>query len=238
MAQIFLDDIRHRHTQGCGKILSCHALLLFRILQQFLQAVGEALGVACWEEFNRQFLALRHLAEVCEIGTDNWHPVSTGQMRHSAAPGRRGIWHHSHARRLKQISQVFFLNVAAKFNTRVTGTLLPYPLGIALRLRMISTGNHQLGIWHSVSKLFESLDHQLEPLVGSPFAKCENATNWVSTAREIRKLRAARQDSMGAQVDIVAAVLIVQDLAITGHEYRDGVRQQQHARCHRTRGAI
>ena len=34
VAQIFLNDVGHRHAQRSGKILSGHQLLLFRILQQ------------------------------------------------------------------------------------------------------------------------------------------------------------------------------------------------------------
>jgi hypothetical protein len=59
-----------------------------------------------------------------------------------------------------------------------------------------------------------------------------------STAGEIRKFRAAGEDAMGAQVDIVAAIFVVQDLAITGHQHRDGIREQEHARGHRPGHAI
>ena len=43
---------------------------------------------------------------------------------------------------------------------------------------------------------------------------------------------------MGAQVDIVAAIFVVQDLAITGHQHGDGIREQEHARGHRSGHAI
>jgi hypothetical protein len=46
-----------------------------------------------------------------------------------------------------------------------------------------------------------------------------------SAAGEIRKFRAAGEDAMGAQVDIVAAIFVVQDFAITGHQHGDGIRE-------------
>ena len=43
---------------------------------------------------------------------------------------------------------------------------------------------------------------------------------------------------MRAQVHIVAAVLIIQDLAVPGHKHGNGIREQEHSRGDRARNAI
>jgi hypothetical protein len=61
---------------------------------------------------------------------------------------------------------------------------------------------------------------------------------WSSTARKVGEFGAASQQSVGAQMNIVAAVLIIQNLAVSRHENRDGVRKQKHPRRDRTSESI
>lgn len=42
--KIFLNHVRHGHTQGRRKVLHGHGVLFFRILEQLVQAVCQALG--------------------------------------------------------------------------------------------------------------------------------------------------------------------------------------------------
>lgn len=88
------------------------------------------------------------------------------------------------------------------------------------------------------SNHIEGLDHKLEPFVGPPFTERQNAVDRSTTPREVGKLGPAREDAVGPQVDVVPSVLIVQDLAIAGHEHRDRVRKQQHSRRERAREPI
>ena len=91
---------------------------------------------------------------------------------------------------------------------------------------MVSSGNHKFRFGQLGSNLVERLDHQLQTFVGSPFAECKNAVDGSSTSREVGELGPARKNAMRAHVDIVPAVLVVQDLAIAGHEHGDGIREQ------------
>jgi len=99
---------------------------------------------------------------------------------------------------------------------------------------MIAAGNDKLRAGHSLLQQFEGLDHQFEPLVSSPLAESEDAMG-IAAAGEIRKFGAVGEDAMRAKVHVVASVLVVENLAISGHEHGNGIGQQQHARGHRTR---
>jgi len=103
---------------------------------------------------------------------------------------------------------------------------------------MVSAGNHEFRLWRFRSDQIKSLNHELETFVRSPFAESQNAVDGSSTPRKIGEFGAAREYAMGAQVDVVSPILVVQDLPITGHEHGDGIRKQQHARSHCTRQAI
>jgi hypothetical protein len=94
---------------------------------------------------------------------------------------------------------------------------------------MVSSGNHELGFGHLLCNAVESFDHELETLIRSPFPEGENAVDGSTTSREVGELRPAREDAMRPQVNVVPAVFVVQDLAVAGHEDRDGIREQQHA---------
>lgn len=119
---------------------------------------------------------------------------------------------------MKQVGEIFLGHIAAEFNLRIVHALLPYVVRVSLRLRMISAGNNQLYVRHSFGKQRKSFNHQLQPLIGSPLAEGENAVGRIPAPREIGKFRPPRQNAVGAQVNIVAAVLVIQDLAIAGHE--------------------
>jgi hypothetical protein len=85
---------------------------------------------------------------------------------------------------------------------------------------MISPGNNELGLRYLRSEQFESLDHEFQALVCAPFSEGQNTVGWSSTTRKVWEFGAASQQSVGAKMNIVAAVFIIQDLAISRHENR------------------
>ncbi len=103
---------------------------------------------------------------------------------------------------------------------------------------MVSSGNHQLGFGHLGSNSIERLDHELETFIGSPFPESENTVDGISTTGEVGELRPASENTMCPQVNVVPAVFVVQYLAIAGHEDRNRIREQQHARGKSSRKAI
>jgi hypothetical protein len=82
---------------------------------------------------------------------------------------------------------------------------------------MIAAGNHQLHFRHLFCQDIERFDHQLETFVGSPFPESKNAVNGISPPPEIRKFRTPGQDSMSPQVNIVAAVFVVENFPVARH---------------------
>ncbi|MGE5055735.1 MAG: hypothetical protein ACM3WP_16375 [Acidobacteriota bacterium] len=103
---------------------------------------------------------------------------------------------------------------------------------------MISAGYDQSCFRHLLSEQIERLDHQFEALVSAPLSECENAVNRIAASREIREFRPSGQNAMRPQVHIVAAILVIQNLSIAWHQYRNGVGKQKHARSDRSRKAI
>lgn len=85
MAQIFENDIRHRHAKGCGKILLGHGALLGRIGKEANETGGQILGVAGLVKLNGHPFPVGHLAKILKIGAHDGNAVSAGQMRNSAA---------------------------------------------------------------------------------------------------------------------------------------------------------
>ena len=102
---------------------------------------------------------------------------------------------------------------------------------------MIAACDNQLRVRHSLPQQLERLNHEFEPLVGSPLAKSENAMG-IAATREVRKLWSSGKDAVGTKMDVIAPVFIVEDLAISRHENGYGVCKQQHARCDCTCAAI
>ncbi len=103
---------------------------------------------------------------------------------------------------------------------------------------MVSAGDHELCLGHFGRDQVESLDHQLQPFVSSPLAERQNVSGKRYATREIGKLGAPRENAMRTQVNVVAAILVVQNLAISGHQHRDRIREQQSARSDRPRHAV
>ena len=85
VAEIFLNDVRHRHAKCRSEVLGRHFLLLFRILEKSDQAIRQVLSISGLIELDRQILALRHLTEVFDVGTHDRNSIGAGQMSDSAA---------------------------------------------------------------------------------------------------------------------------------------------------------
>jgi len=83
---------------------------------------------------------------------------------------------------------------------------------------MIAAGNHEPGFRYFFSQAIESLNHELKSFIGSPFPECENPMYRSTAHREIRKFRTPGENSMRAQMDVVATIFIVQNLAISRHQ--------------------
>jgi hypothetical protein len=45
----------------------------------------------------------------------------------------------------------------------------------------------------------------------------------ISSPRQIRILRLSGENAVRAQMDIIAPIFFMKNLAVTGHEHRDGV---------------
>jgi hypothetical protein len=60
----------------------------------------------------------------------------------------------------------------------------------------------------------------------------------IAATGKLRILRPARQNSVRAEMNVIAAIFFVQNLAVPGHEHRDGVRQQEHFRRQRSGEAV
>jgi hypothetical protein len=236
--KILLHDIGHGHAQPGREILSRHRLLLFEILQEPDQAVRKPLRVSRRIEFDGQLLALRHLPEVGQVSADDRYAIGTGQVSNAAASRGRRVWHDRDGGTLKQVRQCIFGDIAPELDARVLGAQLPDQVGVARCLWMVSPGNHQLCVWQLLSDEVKSLYHQLETFVGSPLAERQNSVLGISAPGEVREFRPARKNAMRTKVHVIAPVLVVEDLAIAGHQHRHRVREQQHSRSHGARKAI
>jgi hypothetical protein len=78
LADIFLHDVRHSHSQSRRIILRCHRLLLLLVRQKPNQAVRQLQSISRLEKIYGQFFAIRHLAEVGQIRTNNGHSIGAG----------------------------------------------------------------------------------------------------------------------------------------------------------------
>jgi hypothetical protein len=86
---------------------------------------------------------------------------------------------------------------------------------------MISPADYELCVRQRVVDNPERLDHQLEPLVRSPFSKCQNAVLRIAPPGKVGILRSPRQHTVRSQMNISAAIFFVQNLPITRHEHRN-----------------
>ncbi len=181
---------------------------------------------------------MRHLPEVHQIGAHNGHAISARQVRDAAASRGRGIGHHGDGGTLKQIGQRVFRNVSAELDARVSGAALFDGFDVAGRLRVVTTGNHEFGVGQPLTDRTKGFDHKFEALICAPLAESKNVVGGGATAGKIGEFRPARQNAMRAQVDVIASIFVIQNLAIAGHEHGDGIGEQQHARRHCTRETI
>jgi hypothetical protein len=99
---------------------------------------------------------------------------------------------------------------------------------------MIAAGDDEPCIRQSFGNDVEGLDHEFQPLVGSPFAERQDAMLRIAAAGKIRILRSACQNTVGSHVNILAAVFFVKDFAIARHQHRNRIRQQQQPRRKRS----
>jgi hypothetical protein len=142
MAQILKNNVRHRHAKSCGKILFGHCLLLGRIHEKANQASGKVFRVAGLVKLDCHALPVRHLAKILKIGAHDRDAVGTSQVSDSAGSRRRGVGHDSDGGTLKKIGQLFLVNIAGKFNSRISRVLFLHPLHVASGVRMVPSCNH------------------------------------------------------------------------------------------------
>ena len=116
--------------------------------------------------------------------------------------------------------------------------MLLHRFDVAGRLGMIPARNDESSLGHNLGYDLESLEHQFESFVGSPFSKSQNSVIRGAATRKIGKLWTTCQDPMSTHMDVVPSVLVIQDLPIGGHQDGNGVREQKHARRDRARDAI
>lgn len=159
-------------------------------------------------------------------------------MCNTAASGGRRIGHDGHGGTLEQIWQRVFGNITSEFNSSVANAPLFYGLRVTRSLGMVSSCDYKLRLGDPRSDEIEGLDHQFEAFISAPLSKRENTLDGNSAPREVGEFRPAGKNPMRAQMDVVSSVLIVQDLAISRHEHRDGIREQQHSRSHCARQTI
>jgi hypothetical protein len=96
---------------------------------------------------------------------------------------------------------------------------------------MIAAGDHEFHIRQLGADQTKRIDHEFKPFVSSPFAKSEYAVR-IPAAREIRIFGASSENAVSAYVNIVSAIFIEENLAISRHQHRHRVGQQQHTRGH------
>ena len=103
MPQILQHDGRHRHTQGSGKILHCHRLLLFLVSKEIDEASRQILRISRLVELDGEFFAIRHLTEISQVRAHNGHAIGAGQMGHTTATRGGRVGHHGYRRPLEQV---------------------------------------------------------------------------------------------------------------------------------------
>ena len=69
--------------------------------------------------------AIAHLAEIRNIGADDRHAISRGQVGHAAGAGRGRIRHHHEGRGAEHFRNVMLFHIALKFNIWMAAILMP-----------------------------------------------------------------------------------------------------------------
>jgi hypothetical protein len=113
---------------------------------------------------------------------------------------------------------LIFVHVAGEFNRRISHAFLLHRFHIAGRLRVISAGDHKLGVGKSRCNFLERINHQLEPFVGSPLAERKYSVIRIAAAGEVWILGPARQNAVRPDVYIGAAIFFGQDAAVARHK--------------------
>jgi hypothetical protein len=84
---------------------------------------------------------------------------------------------------------------------------------------MIASRDHQFCIRQFRADRLKSFNHQFQAFVGSPLSEGKNAVFGIPPARKVGKLRPSRENAMRAQVNVIAAIFVVKNLAVSGHEH-------------------
>src|SRR3984957_1857572 len=144
-----------------------------------------------------------------------------------ARGGRVG--HHCQTGIAKQVRNRVFGHIPEKLDA-IGAMLLRQRLHIAWRFGMISTTDYKLRVGKLTGDSLEGFDQQVKPFVGSPLPEGENAMRWVSTAREVWRIRTSGKDSMGPGRYAPAPIFFIQDSTIRRQEHGNRIRTQQHMR--------
>lgn len=88
---------------------------------------------------------------------------------------------------------------------------------------MIAACHDELCVGHAIRQQIERFHHQFETLISSPLAESEDVLGGIAAAGKIRKFRPPRQNSVRAQVHVIPPILVIQNLAISGHQHGYGV---------------
>jgi len=83
---------------------------------------------------------------------------------------------------------------------------------------MIPTGNHKRCFRYFFGETIKGIDHEFEALVGSPLSECENSMYRGTAHREIRKFRTPGENSVRAQMNVIATIFVVENLAVSRHQ--------------------
>jgi len=103
---------------------------------------------------------------------------------------------------------------------------------------MITSRNDQFRLRQLRREQLKRFYHEFEAFVRAPFTECQDALRWGSTTGVVRELGSPGKQTVRPKVNIVPPVLIIQDLAISRHENRDGVGEQEHSGCHGSRKTV
>lgn len=84
---------------------------------------------------------------------------------------------------------------------------------------MVATSDYEPRFWYFFRKAIKGIDHELETLVGSPFSKGKDSVYRSPAHREVGKFWTTSENSVRTEMDVIATILVVQDLAISRHQH-------------------
>jgi len=116
--------------------------------------------------------------------------------------------------------------ISEELNRWIPCAVLPHRFHIACSLRMVPAGDDELGIWKRVRHNFKGIEQKFKPLVGSPLTKGQNPMFRISPPGKIRVFRFPRQNTVGPQMNIVTAIFVIKNLAVSRHQNGNGIRKQ------------